>query len=41
VQKPALANTNYGLNDVADPTLLVQSIPFEVSQVLLSLNVVP
>jgi hypothetical protein len=40
-QQPALPDTNYGLNSLTDPTLLVQSIPFEVSQVLLSLNVVP
>jgi hypothetical protein len=38
-QKPQLSN--YGLNPKTDPSLLVQSIPFEMSQILKSLNVVP
>lgn len=40
-QLPAQKDSNYGLNLKTDPSLLVQSIPFEVSQVLRSLNVVP
>lgn len=38
-QQPKLSN--YGLNPATDPTLYVQSIPFEMSQILKSLNVVP
>ncbi len=40
-QTAAESNSNYGLNPRADPSLLVQSIPFEMSQLLQSLNIVP
>ena len=40
-QSPARDNCNYGLNPNQDPALLVQSIPFQMSQILQSLNVVP